>query len=66
LEHVGTAELTARINELLAQVERLAVERDATAAHNARLQAALTDAENTLTANHQALKKMIKAANLEG
>ncbi|MEV4001944.1 DUF6262 family protein [Actinomadura sp. NPDC049753] len=66
LEHAGTAELTARINELLAQVERLAVERDATAAHNAQLQARLTDAENNLTANRQALKKMIKSANLEG
>lgn len=66
LEHAGAAELTARINELLAQVERLAVERDAAAAHNAQLQARLTDAENNLTANRQALKRMIKSANLEG
>ena len=66
LESAGTRELTERINELLAQVERMAAERDAAASENVRLKTALTDAEDNLTAARQALKKMIKGVNREG
>jgi len=63
LESAGTRELTERINELLTQGERLASERDAAAAENTRLQTALTEAENDLTAARQALKRMVKGVN---
>ncbi|MEV1001354.1 DUF6262 family protein [Nonomuraea sp. NPDC050202] len=63
LESVGTAEMTARVSELLAQVERLAAERDTALAEKTRLQAALDESADNLTAARQALKQMMKDAN---
>lgn len=63
LETAGSRELTERINELLAQVERLATARDAALAENARLKATLTETEDNLTAARTALKDLMKEVN---
>ncbi|TDD02965.1 hypothetical protein E1292_22315 [Nonomuraea deserti] len=63
LETAGTAELTARINELLAHGERLAAELGAAEAENRKLKSELATAEDNLTAARAKLKKMIKEAS---
>lgn len=63
LETAGSRELTERINELLAQVERLAAERDAALAENTRLKATVTETEDNLTAARTALKDLMKEVN---
>ncbi|GAA0968723.1 hypothetical protein GCM10009555_014580 [Acrocarpospora macrocephala] len=63
LASAGSRELTARIDELLAQVERLATERDDALAENARLKTTLTETEDNLTAARTALKDLMKEVN---
>ncbi|TDD15488.1 hypothetical protein [Nonomuraea diastatica] len=63
LASAGSRELTERIDELLAQVERLAIERDAALAENARLKATLTETEDNLTAARTSLKDLMKEIN---
>ncbi|MGW2214033.1 DUF6262 family protein [Nonomuraea sp. NPDC001684] len=63
LASAGSRELTERIDELLAQVERLAGERDAALAENARLKPLLTETEDNLTAARTALKDLMKEVN---
>ncbi|RMI36732.1 hypothetical protein EBO15_37785 [Actinomadura harenae] len=54
-----------RIDELLAQVERQAVDNHSLISRNTVLEAWPADAENTLTADRQDLKEMMRMANAD-
>jgi chromosome segregation ATPase len=63
LDQAGTKELTERVNELLAAVERITLERDEIRAERDDLKRRLTETEDDLTAAREAGKEMFKRIN---
>ncbi|WJV51741.1 DUF6262 family protein [Streptomyces flavofungini] len=63
LDQTGTRELTTRVNELLAAVERTALERDEIRAERDALQRKLTETEDDLAAAREAGRRMLKQVN---
>ncbi|CBG71182.1 hypothetical protein SCAB_41091 [Streptomyces scabiei 87.22] len=63
LDQAGTKELNQRVNELLAAVERTALERDQIRAERDELKRRLTEAEDDLAAARAAGKEMFKRIN---
>jgi outer membrane murein-binding lipoprotein Lpp len=63
LDQAGTKELTARVNELLAAVERLSLERDEIRGERDALKRKLAEAEDDLTAAREAGRRMLRQVN---
>ncbi|WP_405759816.1 DUF6262 family protein [Streptomyces sp. CA-294286] len=63
LDQAGTKELNQRVNELLAAVERITLERDEIRAERDDLKRKLTEANDDLTAAREAGKRMLKQIN---
>ncbi|MGW0574941.1 DUF6262 family protein [Streptomyces sp. NPDC002920] len=63
LDQAGTRELTQRVNELLAAVEQITLERDGIRAERDDLKRRLTETEDDLTAAREAGKEMFKRIN---
>ncbi|MGW9075129.1 DUF6262 family protein [Streptomyces kronopolitis] len=63
LDQAGTKELTERVSELLAAVERITLERDEIRGERDELKHKLTETEDDLAAAREAGKRMLKQIN---
>ncbi|WP_327298996.1 MULTISPECIES: DUF6262 family protein [unclassified Streptomyces] len=63
LDQAGTKELNQRVNELLAAVERITLERDEIRAERDDFKRRLTETEDDLSAAREAGKRMLKQIN---
>ncbi|MFD5474557.1 DUF6262 family protein [Streptomyces sp. NPDC127105] len=66
LDQVGTANLTARVNELTRQQEEVMAERDVLRREKAELEERLAEAEDDLAAARSSLRRMIRTENATG